>query len=147
MVGDGNMKRAFYEVNYHFIDRNNDNHYFQIGYFSTKENAKKSIDKLREKSGFKDTNGVFEIDKFSVDFDKIKQDKKDIVLYELSHEYTDSEGYDNFIVFGVYSTYDEAEFIKNKKAQEIPYIDYPEGFLIADSKIDICGWSEGFSCE
>ncbi|MBE6644871.1 MAG: hypothetical protein E7612_05770 [Ruminococcaceae bacterium] len=139
------MKKFFYELNFRYTDYNNDNHYFLIGYFSSMTNAKQAIEKVRYKQGFKDFEGIFEIEKFGVNFDKKTTESEEIILYELSHEYLDSKGYDNFTVFGLYSSLEEAQKIQLKKSKQKPYINYPDCFLIAECKIDLCGWTEGFS--
>lgn len=139
------MKKYFYEVNYHYTDSGNDNHYFLIGYFSSCKKAKAAIEELQHKSGFKDFSGTFDVEKFAVNFDENPIKKEGLVLYELSHEYLDSDGYDNFIIFGLYSTLEEAQKAKLEKSRQQPYINLPDGFLIDECKVDLCGWTDGFS--
>ena len=138
------MRKYFYELNYHYIDKNNDDHYFLIGYFSTLQKANLAIKEVQNQPGFKDHDGAFEIEKFSVNFEKDIIEKSGLILYELSHEFLDSDGYDNFIIFGLYSTYEEAKKAQTKKEKEHPYAEMKEGFLIAESEVDLCGWTEGF---
>ena len=138
------MRRYFYEVNYHHIDQNGDNHYFMIGYFSSLKSSKLAIERVQDKPGFRDSGGCFEIDKFCVYFDNVIVEKSGLVLYELSHEYLDSDGYDNFVIFGLYATREQAEKVKEEKMKMYPYRKNPDGFLIAESKVDLCGWTEGF---
>lgn len=139
------MKKYFYELNYYYVDKNNDHHYFFIGYFSTLKNVEGAIYAVKDKIGFKDCNGNFEINKFAVNFSENVSNKSGLILYELSHEYLDDDGYDNFIIFGVYETYEEARGVQFDKIIQTPYSEHPEGFCIADVRVDLCGWKEGFS--
>lgn len=138
------MKKYFYHLQYVYTDFNNDNHYFLIGYFSTINKSKEAIESVKNKPGFKDFCGSFEISKFAVTFDNNLQEKSGIILYETSHEYFDNEGYDNVTIFGVYSTFEEAHKVQTKNSTKHPYNDFPEGFCIAECKVDLIGWSEGF---
>ena len=139
------MNKYFYQVDYNYVDKNNNSHYFDIGCFSTLKKAKNSIDQLRGKSGFCNSNGTFDISKFLVRFDKETNFNDTVYLYEVSHEYMDEEGYDNWIVFGVYATYEEAQAVQLEKSIQYPYSENPNGFCIATLEVDLCGWSEGFS--
>ena len=139
------MKRYFYEVDYRYTDDKNDDHFFSIGYFSSLKNAKRAIESVQDKPGFRDSNGVFDVSKFAVDFDNEVVEKSKVILYELSHEYTDCDGYDNFTIFGLYSNYEEAETNRIKRITQSPYNQTPAGFLISECKVDLCGWSEGFT--
>ena len=87
---------------------------------------------------------IFKVDKFSVNFDNEIKSKQEAKLFELSHEYTDDEGYDNWIIFDVFSSYDEAKKSELEETKKSPYNKNPEGFCISECKIDVCGWSEGF---
>lgn len=131
-------------MEYEYIDENNDSHFFNIGYFSSIENVRLAIDKVKDKPGFKETNGSYKANKFYVDFKSPINEKSGLEMYLLYHEYMDSEGYDNSTEFGIYETYEEAEIKLFKKRDEYPYCDYPDGFDIAEIKVDLCGWSEGF---
>ena len=113
--------------------------------FSTLARARQAIAALKDKEGFNNTDGCFNIARFSVNFEKDPKEKSGIFLYELSHEYLDSDGYDRFTVFGIYSTYNEAkkEYLKNLKKH--PFSSFSEGFLISEQKVDVCGWNDGFS--
>lgn len=139
------MTKYFFEVNFTYSDLKCDSHYLLLGYFSTLKNAKLAIEMVKDKPGFCDFGGGFEIQKFAVTFDKEISQKNELVLYELSHEYLDSEEYDNFVVFGLYATREEAEKIKEEKIKLYPYRENPEGFLIAEAKVDLLGWREGFA--
>ena len=139
------MRNYFYDLYYQYIDLKNENHSFMIGYFSSLNKVRSAIEKIKEKPGFNESNGVFDVNKFCVYSDKKINKKTEVKIYELSHEYLDSDGYDNYIIFGVYATYEEAEKVLLEKLKLHPYIEYPDGFLIADCKVDVCGWTEGFS--
>lgn len=139
------MRKYFYHLQYVYTDSNNDNHYFLIGYFSTLNKSREAIKLVEDKPGFKSAGGSFEITKFCVCFDENISEKSGIRLYETSHEYLDDDGYDNITVFGVYSTYEEANRVQIKNAIQHPYDKFPEGFCIAECKVDLIGWTEGFS--
>ena len=137
------MRLYFYEVNYQFADYNGDDHSFLIGYFSSLKKARSAVEAVEHKSGFCDTSGAFTTQKFAVSFHQ-KVQKEDVILYEVSHEYTDEDGYDVFIVLGVFGAYEEALAVKMQNENKFPYNQYPDGFLISECKADICGWQEGF---
>ena len=137
------MRKYFYELLYEYFDEYG-RHDLQIGYFSAHKKAQRICDEIRSKPGFCDHNGEFIISKFAVDFDCEVRDKSEVVLYELSHEYQDDEGYDNWVIFGVFSSLDEAERVKEEMAAIAPYNKLPDGFCISDCKVDIAGWLEGF---
>lgn len=140
------MKKYFYYVSYYKISPENICESFGIGYFSSKAKAYAAVKMLADKEGFDKGQGEFEVTKFAVNFvDGIDIDKETVTLYEVSHEYQDEDGYDIWEIFGVFSTLQEAEICLKKKRALSPYCDYPEGFCIADCKINICGWSEGFT--
>ena len=138
------MKKCFYILEYEYIDENNNSHFFNIGYFSSIKNVRFAIEEVKEKPGFKETNGVYKVNKFYVDFKSPIKEKSGLEMFLLFHEYMDSEGYDNSTEFGIYETYEEAENELFKKSIEHPYCDYSDGFDIAEIKVDLCGWSEGF---
>ena len=138
------MVKYFYELEFMYIDVKGDNHYFHIGYFSTMQKVRDAIESVKDKPGFIDSGGHFETTKFAVVFDGEIDRKSGIVLYEASHEYLDAEGYDNFVIFGVYATRQEAENAKTYHAMLHPYSDYPDEFCISECKVDMLGWTEGF---
>jgi hypothetical protein len=137
------MRKYFYELLYEYSDKNG-KHNFQIGYFSTYKKAQYICDIIKFKPGFCNHNGDFIISKFAVNFDYEVKDKSKVNLYELSHEYQDDEGYDNWVIFGVFSSLEEAEKRKKEIEETAPYNKFPDGFCIADCKIDIPGWLDGF---
>ena len=138
------MKKYFYHLQYVYTDSYNDNHYFLIGYFSTLNKTKEAIKSVEDKPGFSNSGGSFEITKFCVNFDENIYEKSGIILYEASHEYLDNNEYDNVTIFGVYSTYEEAHKIQQENFAKYPYKDFTSGFCIAECKVDLIGWREGF---
>lgn len=136
----------FYEALYCYCDKFG-SHCFQLGYFSSRNCAIQAIERVKGKPGFCDHHGEFSISKIGVRFCRVLQRKSGITVYELSHEYTDEEGYDNSIVFGIYATKKEAKEELSKKILLKPFKYYPKGFCIASCKIDLCGWQEGFQSE
>ena len=138
------MKKYFYDVFYQKADKNGCGAVFFIGYFSCIEKARLAIDSVKDKPGFRDSNGNFEINKFAVQFKSDIKEKSGLLLFEVSHEYLDSEGFDNCTIFGVYETEEEAQKIKTEKEKILPYCEIPEGFMISECKVDLVGWTEGF---
>lgn len=139
------MRKYFYHLQFAYTDLNNDSQCFLIGYFSTFNKSKEAIKLVENKPGFKNSGGSFEITKFCVNFDKKIHEKGGIILYEASHEFLDGDGYDNITIFGVYSSYEEAKKNQDKYFGTPPYNEYPEGFCITECKVDLIGWTEGFS--
>ena len=138
------MKKYFYRLGYAYTNPENNENYLLIGYFSTIQTVQQAIQKVKDKVGFVDSGGNFEVEKFSVNFDNEIKSKQEVKLFELSHEYTDDEGYDNWIIFDVFSSYEEAKKSELEETKKSPYNKNPEGFCISECKIDVCGWSEGF---
>ena len=139
------MRKCFFQVEYIYRDVNGDDHFFNIGYFSNNEKARLSIKEVEAKPGFIDTLGSFKINRIYVDFNDSDVIKAGAVLYEVSHEYLDSDGYDNFTIFGVYATYEEAKKVESKKRSHPDFCKHSEGFCISTVKVDLCEWKEGFS--
>ena len=139
-------KKYFYEVHYGYCAADDKEivETFHLGYFSTAKKAAAAIEAVKEKPGFKNSGGHFETTKFAVTFPFEVQDKAKVVLYEASHEYEDADGYDNWIVFGVYATKGKALAEIEKERQKSPYKEHPEGFSITDVTINLLGWTEGF---
>ena len=136
------MKKYYYSLTYTYTDKTGE-HYFEIGYFSDKKMVKTVIEELNGKSGFKDCRGCFESKKFCVNF-SVPVDKERAILYEVSHEYTDDSGYDCFTIFGVFATYAEAKAEQEKNETKIPFKNHLDGFCIAECKVNLYGWKEGF---
>lgn len=140
------MRKYFYDVFYNKHSPDNTGESFCIGYFSSKAKAYAAVEILADKEGFNKGQGAFEVTKFAVTFaDEIDIDKETVTLYEVSHEYQDKDGYDIWEVLGIYSTLEEAERCLEEKNRLSAYRDYPNGFCIADIKVNICGWTEGFT--
>lgn len=133
------MLKYFYELYYYYNSGENNDHYFHIGYFSSKMKASTAMEKLKDKPGFRDHRGDFAIKKFGVHV----CEENIATLFELSHEYFDSRC-DCYAVLGVYASFGEAMEQQKKYMDKMPYKDYPDGFLIADCKVNLIGWTEGF---
>ena len=139
------MIKYFYSLYYFYVDTIGNNQSLQIGYFSCKNNAIIAKEQIKDKPGFKNSGGNFEIQKIGVVFSKEISNQKNIILYELSHEYTDNDGYDNFVIFGIYATYEEAEQVKKSNEKLSPFKYFPNDFCISECKVDVYGWQEGFT--
>ena len=139
------MRKYFYDVTFSYIDLCGDAHYFHIGYFSCLENANHAIDSVKHQPGFDTSGGSFETTKIAVTFKENNVEKRGCTLYELSHEFLDDEGYDNFTIFGLFSTYDEALQCQRREEEKAPYRSFPDGFVLSEVKVDVIGWQEGFS--
>ena len=139
------MKKFFYELEYSYKDDNNLEHYFHIGYFSSPSKARKTKEELKNKPGFATSGGNFKIVKHAAVFKENVTNKSGLCLYELSHEYETDE-YDISIVFGLYSSLNEAHRKMEKEKKRKPYSETIDGFCIAKCIVDYqIGWSEGFS--
>ena len=134
----------FFDTEYKFTDQNEDNHYFHIGYFSSKKRAFEAIEKIKGKPGFLDTDGDFEVSKVRVYFNQPNLKKENCKLFILYHEFLDENGYDNSTVWGPFLTEAEAVEVYNDNKKKHPYCLYLENFEITDQKADLIGWTEGF---
>lgn len=56
----------------------------------------------------------------------------------------DKNGYDVITPIGVYGTFEEALAMKTKSLFYSKYKEHPNGFEIAEIKLDLDGWTEGF---
>ncbi len=128
------MRKYFYELLYEYSDECGD-HTLQIGYFSTHKKAQNICDVIKSKPGFCDHNGKFIISKFAVNFNYEVRDKSEVNLYELSHEYQDDEGFDNWVIFGVFSSLKEAEKLKKKSRQPLLIINFRMDFALQIVKL------------
>ena len=116
---------------------------FNLGYFSTRKKAKNKILYYKDKPGFnKFPLDCFKIQKFGVRFsESIKKEYVD--LYELSYEFENKAGEDEWILFGVYSSMELAENEREKQQKKCKYS--VDGFYIAKWKVDADFlWKEGF---
>lgn len=134
----------FFDVWYVFQDQNEDNHYFHIGYFSSRKKAIEAIESVKYKSGFYDTDGDFSISRIRVYHNQSNFKKENCNLFILYHEFLDEEGYENSTIWGPFSSNLEAEKAYSENKNKAPYCLHPHNFEICDQKSDLCGWSEGF---
>ena len=110
-----------------------------IRYYSTKKKAEEKIKEYQNKKGFENYPNNFKIEKL-----KIYAPSKSSKFYELWHEYMDKNGYDVITPIGVYGTFEEALAMKTKSLFYSKYKEHPNGFEIAEIKLDLDGWTEGF---
>ncbi len=134
------MKKYFYMVHYTYTDGDNVSS-FDLGIFSTKKNAERKILMSKELPGFKKYGDLFEIIKFSVNFD-IRIEKKDATLYCVWLEHDDC-----FEIFDYFSSFKDAfekvEYYKNHTRIGKKYASL---FQISDVIVDnYNAWSEGFN--
>ena len=138
------MIKYFYKVMY---QKESDGGSFDLGIFSTKNNAKLKIDKSKKCKGFDDEK-CFTIIKFGVDFSK-DIEKSNIKLYSVAHEYSVEESgqmYDIYNVFDILGSKAEAEkrieYIKNHSRIGRKY---PGNFEVCETIVDnFAYWSEGY---
>ena len=139
------MRKCFYQLDYVYRDINHDTHSLGIGYFSDIKKVRLAIKSIEGKPGFINTIGNFEITRFYVDFIDNGIIKSGVKLYEVSHEYLDENGYDNFTIFGIYATYEEAQRLLLQKIRRPPFNEYPDGFCISSLTVDLYEWKDGFT--
>ncbi len=122
---------------------------FNLGYFSSYKKAKETIQLYAGKPGFKEFDEqCFKIQKFGVKFDNENIDKTKVILYELSHVFTDSDGITEEILFGVYSTMLMAKAMLTKQKKKRSFKGKTEGFHIAKWRVDVdLAWEEGFDSD
>ena len=101
--------------------------------------AEEKIKEYQNKKGFENYPNNFKIEKL-----KIYAPSKASKFYELWHEYMDKNGYDVITPIGVYGTFEEALAMKTKSLFYSKYKEHPNGFEIAEIKLDLDGWTEGF---
>lgn len=66
-------------------------------------------------------------------------------IYELSHEYEDViNNYDIQTHIAVYSTLEKAQCAMERLKNDPHFVKHPEGFCIAEKKINRDGWTKGF---
>lgn len=114
---------------------------FDLGIFSTKKNAEKKIAMSKELPGFKKYGNLFQIIKFSVDFE-IEVEKKDTTLYCVWLEHDDC-----YEIFDFFSSFQKAvEKIEFYKKHTRIGKKYSNLFQISDTIVDnYNSWSEGFN--
>lgn len=140
------MIKYFYLVDFSYSTSDGCESCFDLGVYSTKQNACKKIENSMSLKGFNEySTDNFKIIKFGVDFEREKVDKSDVTLYSVTHEYeVDNVTY--WCVFDYMSTIEKArvkvDFLKlhsrvGKK--------YPDNFEIQAIKVDsFTAWAEGF---
>jgi hypothetical protein len=65
-------------------------------------------------------------------------------VYLLWHVRSDDEDGDDAKLIGVYSCEASAQSAIDRKKNQPGFVDHPDGFEIAEYKIDRDAWSEGF---
>lgn len=117
-----------------------------IGYFSALKLVKTQIDSYIKLPGFKDHPvDCFQIHKVGCSYESSNICKHKAIINELSHEYSDEDGYDFPTIFGIYSTKEAAKVVMNEQLKRKPYKYYPDNFIIDSIVVDgKPEWSEGF---
>lgn len=116
-----------------------------LGFFSSREECNKSIQKYLMQPGFKEHPDRFFIEKVEADIDDFndKIGNFDKYVYYLNHEWYDGE-YDYQCDIGFYSSLKRAKKAKQMYKQDEAFIDHPEGFGIDKYLINEREWKEGF---
>jgi hypothetical protein len=119
---------------------------FSIGYFSSNKKAEEIIAFYKDKPGFSQHPiECFKIQKTGVKFDHEIKNKTGIVLYELSHEFELKDGEDEWTIFGVFNSEENAQKEQQKQTKKRKYSAFQSGFNISKWKVDIdLEWQEGF---
>ena len=143
------MRKFFYLVNFSYMLSNGDKSFFDLGIFSSLRLARQKILESRTQEGFREYSiDNYEIIKFGVEFDNPVENKSNVILYTITHEYTDCSSGDSFwTVFDYCDSYKKAEekifFLKahNRIGKK-----HPENFKIIANQVDNFNfWSEGFT--
>lgn len=142
------MIKYFYLVKFEYFVQKDYKSFFDLGIYSTKRNAENKITNSISLTGFNKYNiENFKIIKFGVDFDKDIENKTNIILYCVTHEYENGhDGFTYWNIFDYFSSIDKAyakvEYLK--KHSRIGK-KYPNNFEIIEKKVDnFNSWSEGF---
>ena len=142
------MRKFFYLVNFSYMLNNGDKSFFDLGIFSSLGLAKKKISKSRTQVGFRDYPiDNYEIIKFGVEFEHPIENKSEVILYAITHEYTDRMTGDSFwTIFDYCDTQKKAEEkIAFLKAHSRTGKKHPDNFEIIANRVDNFNfWSEGF---
>ncbi len=142
------MIKYFYLVKFEYLVCDAYKAYFNLGVFSTLKLAKKKINMSKGLAGFNQYNyDHFKIIKFSVDFDEDINNKSDVTLFCVTHEYyNEADGFTYWNIFDYFSTPEKAKKnIKYLKKHSRVGKKHPDNFEIIDIKIDnFNAWSEGF---
>ena len=65
-------------------------------------------------------------------------------VYELTHFYEDSEGYDIVTEIAVYTTMDKAQEAEKRLKKHPKFRDHPNDFVIDEYILDQDNWQDGF---
>lgn len=117
---------------------------FNLGYYSSNKKANDAISIYKSKPGFCEHDlDCFKIQRFGVKFEN-DIDKEQVDLFELSYEEENAE-YDEWTLFGVFSTEKLAKEEQLKQQVKRRYKNNIDGFYINKWKVNICSsWQEGF---
>lgn len=135
---------------YYLYEEDGEQQSFNLGVFSTLKNANKKISLCKNQVEFTKYPDGFEITKFGVNFKENINEKTDIHLFFIYHEYSlleNNEWYDYWVQFDCFSSYFEtksklAYFKKNTRLGK----KYPDNFMIDKVIVDNYNdWSEGFT--
>lgn len=142
------MIKYFYLVKFKYISNENFENYLDLGIFSTKKKALEKIELTKNLIGF-NRFGLekFDIIKFGVYFDYDINNKSNITLFCVTHEYNDEANEISlWNIFDYFSSLEKAnlkvEYLKihNRIGKK-----YPNNFEIIEVKVDnFNSWSEGF---
>lgn len=118
---------------------------FLIGFYSTRENAEKTIEKFKLIDGFKDFPNDFSIEKERVDEGIVEEGALDELasVFFLSHTYEEGE-YDFDSYLGIFSSLEKAQRELNYLKNIPEYKEHPDDFHIDEYKIDEDNWGFGF---
>jgi hypothetical protein len=72
------------------------------------------------------------------------QEQNPMEIFVLWHSYIDEDGRDHEMMLGIYSTRAKAEQAVELLRDKPGFRDYPEGFEIAEGKVDRTSMTEGF---
>ena len=142
------MLKYFYFLYFQYFDKlNNPSTFFNLGYFSTKKNAMKTMDFYRNLEGFRQhPTSCFHIIRQGVRFD-YDIVKSGITLFELC--YDENDGYDEEntkTIFGLFKNKSDAKKQKNKELKNKKF-NIKNNYSINRIIIDHCitGWEDGFT--
>lgn len=146
--GEPKAIRFFYRVIYKKMGHESS---FDLGIFSNIKNARKKIEQVLNKEGFKEWRDGFSIVKFGVRFREGNEvNKTGLKLFSVTHEYEiveDGICYDIYKYFKAFSLMEEAEaHVRFLKIHTNYGKRYPNGFEINTIIVDnYSSWSEGFT--
>lgn len=142
------MKKYFYLVDFQYLTHEKHESFFDLGVFSTKKKAEIKISQSITLPGFnKYGKDYFSITKFGVDFDSNIQNKSNVILYCVFHEYENEvDGFTYWNIFDYFSTKEKAnDKIKYLKKHSKIGKQYPDNFDVIDIQVDSYNsWLEGF---